>query len=161
MANLIRRPSSSLGLSAFEEFDKIFDNLWQTPSALNGMFRMPSLDIYSEDDKHMVVEMQAPGFNQEDIDISVRNGVLEIRGETSSSSEQKDKKRSYMMRESHSSFARRVVLPEGANADNIEAELDKGILKITVPVERPEAKRVEISSGSSGKSKKLTSEKNN
>lgn len=157
MANLIRRPSSSLGLSAFEEFDRFFDNLWQTPTGLNSALRAPSLDIYSEDDKHMVVEMQAPGFNQEDIDIDVRNGVLEIRGETSSSDEQRDKKRSYMMRESRTSFARRVVLPEGANADNISAELDKGILKITVPVDRPEAKKIKISSGSVDKAKRLTS----
>lgn len=155
MGNLMRRPSSSLGLSAFEEFDKLFDTLWQNPTSLNGMFRTPSLDIYSEDDKHMVVEMQAPGFNEEDIDINVRNGVLEIRGETSSSNEQKNKKRSYMMRESHASFARRVVLPEGANADSISAELDKGILKITVPVNRPEAKKIKISSQSQGGSKKL------
>ena len=157
MANLIRRPSSSLGLSAFEEFDKLFDNIWQMPSSLNNMMRMPSLDIYSEDDKHMVVEMQAPGFNQDDIDINIRNGILEIRGETSSSAEQKGKKRSYMMRESHASFARRVMLPEGANADNISAELDKGILKITVPVDRPEAKKVEIKAKSQDKTKKLVS----
>lgn len=158
MANLIRRPSSSLGLSTFEEFDKLFDALWQAPNSVSSMLRAPSIDIYSEDDKHMVVEMHAPGFDQEDIDISVRNGILEIRGESSSSSEQKDKKRSYMMRESHSSFARRVVLPEGANAENIEAELDKGILRITVPVERPEAKKIAISVGSGSKSKKLSSE---
>lgn len=155
MANLIRRPSSSLGLSAFEEFDKLFDSIWQMPTSFNNMMRTPSLDIYSEDDKHMVVEMQAPGFSQDDIDISIRNGILEIRGEISSSSEQKDKKRSYMMRESHASFARRVMLPEGANADTISAELDKGILKITVPVDRPEAKRIEINTTSQNKSKKL------
>jgi HSP20 family protein len=157
MANLIRRPSSSLGLSAFEEFDKLLDNIWQTPASVNNMLRMPSLDIYSEDDKHMVVEMQAPGFDEKDIDINIRNGVLEITGETSSSDEQGDKKRNYMMRESRASFARRVVLPEGANADTISAELDKGILKITVPVERPEAKKVKISIGSHGKAKKLAS----
>jgi HSP20 family protein len=157
MANLIRRPSSSLGLSAFEEFDKLFDNFWQMPTSFNNTIRMPSLDIYSEDDKHMVVEMQAPGFNQDDIDINIRNGILEIRGETSSSNEQKDKKRSYMMRESHASFARRVVLPEGANADNISAELDKGILKITVPVDRPKAKKIEITAKSQDRAKKLAS----
>lgn len=155
MANLMKRPISSLGLSAFEEFDRFFDNLWQTPLSANSLFRMPSLDIYSEDDKHMIVEMQAPGFSQDDIDISVRNGVLEIRGEKNTSEEQKDKKRSYMMRESHASFARRVVLPEGADAESIAAELDKGILKITVPVERPEAKKIEISTKSGDKAKKL------
>lgn len=155
MANLMKRPTSSLGLSAFEEFDKLFDDIWHMPMSASNMFRTPSLDIYSEDDKHMVVEMQAPGYDQDDITVNVRNGVLEIRGEASSSDEQKDKKRSYMMRESHTSFARRVVLPEGANADTISAELDKGILKITVPVDRPEAKKIEISSGSRDKTKKL------
>ncbi len=125
------------------------------PTSFNNMMRTPSLDIYSEDDKHMVLEMQAPGFDQKDIDINVRNGVLEITGEASSSNDQSDKKRSYMMRESRASFARRVVLPEGASADNISAELDKGILKIIVPVERPEARKVEISIGSQGKSKKI------
>ena len=153
MANLMKRPSSSLGLSAFEEFDKLFDSLWQVPNSFNSIARTPSLDIYSEDGSHMVVEMQVPGFDEDDIDINVRNGVLEIRGEVSSKKEEGDKKRSYLMRESHASFARRVVLPEGANADDIQAELDKGILKITVPVERPEAKKITIASGR--KNKKL------
>lgn len=143
MMDIIRRPSSSLGLSTFEEFDRLFDDFWRTSGLPTGMYT-PSVDIYSEDDKHMVVEMQAPGFAEEDIDINVRNGVLEIKGETSSTHEDTDKKRNYLMRESRASFARRVVLPEGANPDNIEAELDRGILKIKVPVERPEAKRIAI-----------------
>lgn len=141
--DIIRRPSSSLGLSTFEEFDRLIDNFWKSTGLPTG-FSMPSVDIYSEDDKHMVVEMQAPGFKEEDIEINVRNGVLEIRGETKNSEESGDKQRHYLMRESHASFARRVVLPEGANADNISADLDRGILRITVPVERPEAKRIPI-----------------
>jgi HSP20 family protein len=151
MMDIIRRPSSSLGLSTFEEFDRLFEDFWKS-TGLPTNLSMPSVDIYSEDDKHMVVEMQAPGFNEDDIEINVRNGVLEIRGETASKKEGGDKKRNYLMRESRASFARRVVLPEGANANNIEAELDKGILKITVPVERPEAKRISIAAG---KNKKL------
>lgn len=145
MMDIIRRPSSSLGLSTFEEFDRLLDDFWRS-SGLPSSFQMPSVDIYSEDDKHMVVEMQVPGFAENDIDVNVRNGVLEIKGETSSKQAEGEgqKKRNYLMRESRASFARRVVLPEGANADNIEAELDKGILKITVPVERPEAKRISI-----------------
>ncbi len=157
MANVMQRYNSSLGLSAFEEFDKLFDNLWQMPTSINSMLRTPSLDIYSEDDKHMVVEMQTPGFDQKDIDINVRNGILEITGEASLTDEQTSKKRSYMIRESRGSFARRIMLPEGANADNISAELDKGILRIVVPVERPEAKKVAISIESRDKAKKLSS----
>jgi HSP20 family protein len=152
MMDIIRRPSSSLGLSTFEEFDRLLDDFWRS-SGLPSGFQMPSVDIYSEDKGHMVVEMQAPGFAEDDIEINVRNGVLEIKGETSSKREEGERKRNYLMRESRASFARRVVLPEGANADSIEAELDKGILKITVPVERPEAKKIAIKANSA---KKLT-----
>ncbi|HET7630427.1 MAG TPA: Hsp20/alpha crystallin family protein [Candidatus Saccharimonadales bacterium] len=159
MLDLIRSPSSSLGLSTFEEFDRLLDNFWKTSNLPTTGFGLPSVDIYSEDDKHMVVEMQAPGFSEDDIQINVRNDVLEIRGETTNTSEQKDKKRNYLMRESRASFARRVVLPEGADTDNISAELDKGVLKVTVPVQRPEAKRIQITSGSGNKAKRLTANK--
>lgn len=154
--DLIRRPSSTLGLSTFEEMDKLFDNFWRSFNLPASSLSLPSLDIYSEDDKHMVVEMQAPGFDQADIEISVRNGVLEIRGEKAQKEEQKDIKRSYMVRESTASFARRVVLPEGADADKISAELDKGLLRVTVPVQRPEAKRIEIAAPQKTDAKKLT-----
>jgi HSP20 family molecular chaperone IbpA len=60
------------------------------------------------------------------------------------------------VRERNASFARRVVLPEGADADNISAELDKGLLKVTVPVHRPEAKRIQIKAGSGSNAKKLS-----
>lgn len=141
MMDLIRHPSPSLGIATFEELDKLFDNIWKKTS-------MPSVDIYSEDDNHMVIEMHAPGFSENDLTINVRNGVLEIRGESKSALDNKDKKRSYLMRESYASFARRVVLPEAANADNISAELEKGVLRVNVPVERSEAKRIKISNKS-------------
>ena len=154
MLDLVRRPSDTLGLSTFEEMDRLFDNLWRSVGLPNSSFNLPSVDIYSPDNKHMVVEMQAPGFDPEDIELSIRDNVLEIRGEKSDRQEQ-DGKRSYMVRESNSSFARRVVLPEEADNENITAELDKGLLKITVPVNRPEAKRIKISGSKAGSVKKL------
>lgn len=159
MFDLVRHSNPSLGLSTFEEFDRLLDNFWKTSGLPTTNFSLPSVDIYSEDNKHMVVEMQAPGFDDKDLTINVRDGVLEIRGEHSAREEDGDKKRTYLMRESHASFARRVVLPEGADADNITAELEKGVLRVTVPVERPEAKRVEIKSRSRKEPKKLEATK--
>jgi HSP20 family protein len=156
MFDLIRRPNDTLGLSTFEEMDKLFDNLWRSAGLPTSQFSLPSVDIYSTDDSHMVVEMQAPGFETNDIDLNVRNGVLEIRGEKQEKEEEKDRKRSYLVRERNASFARRVVLPEGADADNISAELDKGLLKITVPVNRPDAKQIRIKAGAGGTAKKLS-----
>ena len=158
MFDLVRRPSDALGLSTFEEIDKLVDNFWRSVGMPSSSFSLPSVDIYSQDDKHMVVEMQAPGFDPEDIELNVRNGVLEVRGEKIEKDEQKDGKKSYMVRERNASFARRVVLPEGADADNITAELDKGLLKVTVPVIRPEAKRIQIKAGQSTNAKQIKAE---
>lgn len=155
MFDLVRRPSSNLGLSTFEEMDKLFDNLFRSAGLPGGSFNLPSVDIYSEDDKHMVVEMPAPGFDDSDIEINIRDGVLEIKGQKTAKDEQKKGGRNYIVRESSASFARRVVLPEGADADNISAELEKGLLKISVPVQRPEAKRVQIRPGKNSGAKKL------
>lgn len=156
MFDLTRRPSSNLGISTFEEMDKLFDNFFRSAGLPTKSFNLPSVDIYSEDDKHMVVEMPAPGFEANDIDINVRDGLLEIKGQTIEKEEQKKGGRNYIVRESNASFARRVVLPEGADADNISAELDKGLLKIKVPVLRPEAKRVKVEAGKSSGAKKIT-----
>lgn len=156
MFDLIHRPNDTLGLSTFEEMDKLFENLWRTVGLPSASFSLPSVDIYSTDESHMVVEMQAPGLDADDIELNVRNGVLEIKGERTEKEEEKEGKKSYLVRERNASFARRVALPEGADADNITAELDKGLLKITVPVNRPEAKRIQIKAGSNQKAKKLT-----
>ena len=155
MFDLIRRPTDALGLSTFEEIDKLVDNFWRSVGMPSSSFSLPSVDIYSQDDKHMVVEMQAPGFDADDIELNVRNGVLEVRGEKTEKDERSGDKRSYLVRERNASFARRVVLPEGADADNITAELDKGLLKVTVPVIRPEAKRIKIGSSKANTSKRL------
>lgn len=156
MFDIMRRPNDTLGLSTFEEMDKLFDNFWRSAGLPVSQLSLPSVDIYSTDDSHMVVEMQAPGFDADDIELNVRNGILEIKGEKQEKEEQKDGKRNYLVRERNASFARRVVLPEGADADNVSAELDKGLLKVTVPVNQPEAKRIQIKAGNSTSAKKLS-----
>lgn len=155
MFDLTRRPSSNLGLSTFEEMDKLFDNFFRSAGLPARTFNLPSVDIYSEDDKHMVVEMPAPGFDEKDIEINIRDGLLEIKGQKTEKDEQKQSGRNYIVRESSANFARRVVLPEGADADNIAAELDRGLLKISVPVQRPEAKRVQIRAGKNTGAQKI------
>jgi HSP20 family protein len=114
----------------------------------------PAMDIYTEDDKSLVAEVQAPGFNKDDVEVNVHNGVLEIKGEKHEKEEDKGtgKKRSYMMRESHASFYRSIALPKYADADNVTADFSDGVLKVTVPFkELPAPKRVSISASSKKK----------
>ncbi len=160
MSNIIRRKPTS-GQVTFDDFDSMFEDLWRSFTLPTTTRSMPGADIYSEDDKHVVIELSAPGFKQDDIEISIRNGMLEISGERSEK-EKQDNKRSYVVRESSTSFARHVMLPDGVDVDNIAAELENGVLKVTLPIERPEAKRVKISSPrQSGGAKKLSATSEN
>ena len=156
MLGIVRR-SPTLGLSTLSDFDRLLDDFFSPFSLSSTSLSLPLVDIYSEDDRNMIVEMQAPGFDREDIEISVNNGTLEIRGQRTEKEEHKDKKRKWMVRESSSSFARRVALPEGADSEKIAAELNRGVLRVTIPVERAEAKRIEIAAPKSKGRAKLAS----
>lgn len=106
-------------------------------------FGLPSTDVYINDDKELVVEAHLPNFKDENIDISVDDGALIIQAENRTHEE--DKKRKYVVRESSSSFYRRVQLPERADVDNIKANLEDGILKITMPlIALPTPKKIAI-----------------
>jgi HSP20 family protein len=135
------------GLSSLHsQLDDMFNNFFtNAPSAQS----MPAMNVYTEDDKQLVAEVEAPGFDKDDIEISVHNGILEIKGEKLEKEEdKKGKKRSYMVRESVASFYRRLALPDHADADNVNASFDKGLLKVTVPFkELPAPKKVAITAG--------------
>jgi HSP20 family protein len=154
MANLVRWEDPFAGLTSLHShIDDIFNDFFNTSSSrLPSLASMTAMDVYSEDDKRLIAEVQAPGFNPDDIQVSVNQGILEIKGEKHEQEEDKDKKRNYMMRESAASFYRRIVLPKHADGDHVEAHFDNGTLKVVVPFkELPEPKRVQIQSGTQKK----------
>jgi HSP20 family protein len=111
---------------------------------------IPTTDVYMSGDKEMVVEAHLPNFEQSDININVDNGTLVVQAEKHEKEEDKDKK--YVVRESSSSFYRRIQLPDRADANNIEAHLDEGVLKVKVPLEPlPEPKKIEVKTRASKK----------
>lgn len=104
---------------------------------------IPTTDVYTNDNNQLMVEAHLPNFNQEDVDIQVDNGALVIQAARHEKEEDKSKK--YVVRESSSSFYRRIQLPERANTDAIEANLNDGILKVSVPLTPlPEPKKIAI-----------------
>jgi HSP20 family protein len=128
------------------QLDDMFNSFFSSmPTGQN----LPAMDVYTEDDKALVAEVHTSGFDKDDIEVNVHDGVLEIKGEKQDKTEEgKDNKRNYMVRESHASFYRSVALPKAADADNVEAHFDNGVLKVRVPFkELPAPKRVQISAG--------------
>lgn len=113
---------------------------------LPGLYR-PQLDI-SGDDNQYEITLDLPGLTQDDISLELQNDVLVIRGQKEERKEDKDK-HYYRVERSYGSFQRMLTLPDDANADEIGASLDKGVLRLTIPrrgVDKQDVKRISISS---------------
>ena len=92
---------------------------------------MPSVDI-KEDDEKFQIYADVPGVDPKDIDVSMENGILTIKGERET--ESKEEKEGYKRVErSKGSFYRRFSLPDSADADKINAKSQNGVLEITIP----------------------------
>lgn len=112
-----------------QEIERVFDNFgaWR---GFDGAFT-PSMEV-TETDKAIEVTTELPGIDEKDLDISLSNDVLTIRGEKRAEKEEKSK--SYRLVErSYGSFERSLGLPPGIDAGAIKASMDKGVLKITLP----------------------------
>jgi HSP20 family protein len=119
-----------------------------------------AMDIYETPDAYEI-EASMPGIKPEDVDLSLNNNVLTIRGETKA--EENKEGRNYHLRERRSgSFIRSITLPSSINEDAIEAHYDNGILKLRLPkAEEARPKHIEIKhNGSTSKTVKTQTKGN-
>lgn len=106
----------------------------------------PTTDVYTEDDKQLTVEAHLPNFSDDDISVNVDQGALVIQAERHAKEE--DKKKNYVLRESSTSFYRRVALPEQADESQIEASFSDGVLKVVIPFKAlPSPTKIAIKTG--------------
>jgi HSP20 family protein len=123
-------------------FDRLFDD-----TVLNFGFRADEvaapISLWHDDD-HIYVEADLPGMNDEDVEVTVHKGVLFIRGER-----KPEAGRQYVYNgRAWGRFERAVRLPDEVAADAIQAELSRGVLRLTMP-KSPETKPRQITLKSS------------
>ncbi|WP_193181879.1 Hsp20/alpha crystallin family protein [Nisaea sediminum] len=119
------------------EMDRMFHNFLQTPTfslpfagSGNGMV-VPSADM-KEADGGYTLTAELPGIAEEDIDLSVANGMITIKGEKSE--EKTDEKESYHLTERrYGAFQRSFRLPDNVDEAKIKASFDKGVLTVSMP----------------------------
>ena len=100
-----------------------------------------AMDLY-EQDGNLVAEVSLPNFKKDEISVTTNDGFLEITAKHSQEKEEKGR-RYYYFQESADRYFRRVELPDGAQADKIQASFDDGILKVSMPmVVKHDAKKV-------------------
>jgi len=134
------------GLSSFRnEMDRLWNRFsGETPFArtFNEMWS-PSVDI-SETKDDFVIKAELPGLEAKDVNVSISGDILTIKGEKKAEEEEKDEHYHRVERYS-GSFQRVFQLPSGVKADKIEANFDKGVLKVTLPkVEEAKKKEIEV-----------------
>lgn len=130
--------------SLHREMDRLIDEFWQGPlasplSAFSGRLT-PQLDE-SEDEKAYHVRIELPGMDKEDVDVSLSDGMLTVRGEKKEEEEEKGK--DFYRRERHfGSFRRTIPIPGEVDETKIDASFKKGVLSIDLPKSAEAQKKV-------------------
>jgi HSP20 family protein len=152
------RPFESLR----REVDRLFDDFrlgsWRSPferrlldfepfwrSSEGGWPKVPAVDV-AETQTGYEVTAELPGMDEKSIDVNLADGVLTIRGEKKEEKEEK-KKDYYVSERRFGSFQRSFTVPNGVDADQIEAHFKNGILVVKLPKSaqaRQNEKKIEI-----------------
>ena len=105
---------------------------------------VPAVDVH-ESDKAITLRAELPGLTKDDVDLTVDNGRLTVRGEKKL--EKEETEGDYRRIESrYGAFYRSFPLPDAIDAEKIEANLDNGVLNVTLPkAEEAKPKRIEVS----------------
>jgi HSP20 family protein len=131
----------------FQDFDRFFegDDLFPVIPAVSRKSK-PSMNVYRTNDS-VVAEVALEGMDPKNVEASIENDVLTVKGEEKSEKETKEK--NYYFKEIRSgSFSRSIALPAHVKAGEAKAESKDGILKITVPIdEKKTNKKIPIEVG--------------
>jgi len=126
-----------------KEMERLFDRFWEPdfPELVPVGEWSPRLDL-SETKDALVVRAEIPGIEAKDVQISLQEQVLTIRGEKKHEKEEKDEHH-YRMERSHGDFARSVRIPVPVEREKVTAKFKNGVLTITL-AKTPAAKETSI-----------------
>ena len=134
-------------VSLQNRLNSIFGNLNpETEGALTTASFVPAVDVY-EDEKKVVIKLEVPGIQEKDLDVSVENNTLTVKGERKFAAEEKEEN-FHRIERRYGSFYRAFTLPTTVDTDSIDAKYDAGVLKLELK-KKPEAqpKKIKVSVG--------------
>jgi HSP20 family protein len=114
-----------------ERLNQLFEDFMPTEESGGGKVYTPAIDIKEEEDK-LVVTTDLPGINKEDVQINLKEDMLEISAKTGK--EKETEKEGYLRRErAYTRFYRAVRLPASVKEEGSTAKMENGVLTITLP----------------------------
>ena len=120
------------------EMNRLFSSFFDTPTpgkgnGGNGGQRrwIPSMDLVETQD-HFVLKADLPGMTEADVNVELENNVLTISGERKTEHEEQHEGY-YRLERATGAFSRALSLPEGIDAEAVEAAFDNGVLTVRIP----------------------------
>jgi HSP20 family protein len=147
MANLIRWDPFREMMSMRSSMDRLLDRFFEEPFGewQTSDWGLP-LDL-TEDEDEFVVKASVPGIDPDDLDITLSENTLTIKGEIRKE-EEKEEERYHLRERRYGRFTRSISLPASVKSDQIEAEYNKGVLTLHLPkTEEVKPKRIPVRSG--------------
>ena len=112
------------------EIDRLFEDTFGRGEG--GTTFTPAVDI-RENQNELTLDVELPGLNPQDVEITAENGVLTIRGDKQTERKEGDDSRYHIVERAYGSFLRSFQLPQGLDESRIEATYNNGILSIHIP----------------------------
>jgi HSP20 family protein len=123
------------------EMNRLFNTVFDSPAPTGngGTLRrwLPAMDLVESGD-HFVLRADLPGLGESDVNIEVEDRVLTISGERKAEHES-DKEGYHRIERAFGAFSRSLTLPEGVDADAVQATFDRGVLEVRIP--KPEERK--------------------
>jgi HSP20 family protein len=143
MANLLNLIPKRENFLPDDVFDRFFNDFYPLSMLKEKDEWLPAFDIV-ENEKEYVVSAELPGMEVKDIEVTLSDGILTVKGEKKQAHE--DKGEDYHRIERHyGSFHRSFRLPGKLKMDGVDANYKDGILRLTLPkTEESETKKIEV-----------------
>jgi len=121
--------------------NSLFRDMNEGDNPLTTASFVPAVDIY-EDDKKVMLKLEVPGIEQKDLDVSVENNTLTVKGERKFEQEEKEEN-FHRIERRYGSFYRAFTLPSTVDTESIAANYNAGVLKLELK-KKPEAQPKQI-----------------
>lgn len=130
-----------------DRINRVFNDSYRTDDGLmtSGAW-IPPVDIFQNSDKEVVLKAELPDMTREDIDITVDNGTLTIKGEKRLSGDVKEEQ-FHRIERRYGTFSRSFSLPQAVDPGKVAAEYKNGVLTVKLPLReeaRPRSIKVEV-----------------
>ena len=143
-------------LTAFKDLENrvesMFHNMWSNPFhheklpdafSFSSLSKMPNIDVVDRD-KEIIIKAELPGFDKDDLDISIANNQLVIKAKACK--EEKEEKGDYLKQEIRKrEVYRSILLPAEVEDEKIKTSYKHGMLKLTIPKqEKSQRKQIKV-----------------